>query len=245
MLNIAICEDNREIISFYKLIVNKFILEHPDSQIRLSLATRDPYEMESYIEQSDGEMSFVYILDIEFAGSSKKGIELAQMASRHGDNVKIIFISTHEEMSIVSFQYRVSPLDFISKEDGMDRVKKILSQDLENVLLETDSSKKKKTFMYSVGSRLVKVKFDDINFFESSTNPHKVVIHTKYGTAEFRSSLKILAESSGDLFRVYRSLLINVSNVLSIDGKYVTFKDQTKFELNRRLLSRIKAWVSS
>ncbi|MBO2705787.1 LytR/AlgR family response regulator transcription factor [Lactiplantibacillus plantarum] len=244
MLNIAICEDNREILCFYKLIVNKFIVDHPDNQLRLSIATRDPYELESYIEQVDNNIPCVYILDIEFAGSVKKGIELAQQANKHSNNVKIIFISTHEEMSIVSFQYRVAPLDFISKENGMDKVKEVLFRDLDKILYDENSTIANRVFMYNVGARLVKVKFEDINFFESSTNPHKVVIHTKYGTAEFRSSLKALAESSGDLFRVYRSLLINVSNVLAIDGKYVTFKDNSKFELNKRLLSRIKNWIS-
>lgn len=62
--------------------------------------------------------------------------------------------------------------------------------------------------------------YNDILFFETSSNIHKVILHAKDRQIEFSSTIKELEKILDDTFvRCHRSFLVNKSNIQEIDTK--------------------------
>ena len=70
------------------------------------------------------------------------------------------------------------------------------------------------------GGRKISVDYDDIFFFETSSNIHKVILHAKDRQIEFVGTIKELANSLDDNFvRCHRSFLVNKSNIKEVNAK--------------------------
>lgn len=71
-----------------------------------------------------------------------------------------------------------------------------------------------------VGGRKISVDYDDIFFFETSGNIHKIILHALDRQIEFSGTMKELAGTLGDSFvRCHRSFLVNKNNIMEIDAK--------------------------
>lgn len=59
----------------------------------------------------------IYFLDIELEGGTKKhtGLDLALKIKEVDQEAMIVFVTTHEEMAILTFERQIGPLDYITK----------------------------------------------------------------------------------------------------------------------------------
>ena len=70
------------------------------------------------------------------------------------------------------------------------------------------------------GGRKISVDHEDIFFFETSVNIHKVILHARDRQIEFSGTIKELAGTlGGDFLRCHRSFLVNKNNIKEIDSK--------------------------
>ena len=82
------------------------------------------------------------------------------------------------------------------------------------------TNKTQKVYTLEVGGRKISVDYEDILFFETSSNIHKVILHAKNRQIEFSGTIKELAATLGDSFvRCHRSFLVNKRNIKEIDAK--------------------------
>lgn len=89
---------------------------------------------------------------------------------------------------------------------------------MERHTLETN--KTHKVYTIEIGGRKIGVDYDDILFFETSSNVHKVILHAKERQIEFSSTMKELTSTLGDYFvRCHRSFLVNKNNIKEVDVK--------------------------
>ncbi|EAG7295577.1 response regulator transcription factor [Listeria monocytogenes] len=105
MLPVFICEDNRmQRERLTKYIEDYIMVEHFD--MKLELSTGDPFELVSRMPTHQG--MGLYFLDIDLGQPDMNGFELAQEIRKFDPRGFIIFITTHAELSYMTFTYKVS-----------------------------------------------------------------------------------------------------------------------------------------
>lgn len=217
MLDIFVCEDNaaqrRTVVN---IIQNTVLIEGLDMQ--LTLDTGDPYMLLEKIRISQN--TGIYFLDIDL-NSSMNGMKLAQQIRLYDPRGFIIFITAHSELSYMTFQYRVEAMDFVLKDNPAEtkvKLRECLLNAMERHTLQTN--KTHKVYTLEVGGRKISVDYEDILFFETSSNIHKVILHTKDRQIEFPNTLKELTGVLDSNFvRCHRAFLVNKNNIKEVDTK--------------------------
>lgn len=215
MIDVYICEDNeRQLNLFRKYIEDAILIEAID--MRISLATVDPHVLLDKI--ASAENLGLFFLDIDLK-SDINGLVLAQQIRRIQPRCFIIFITSHSEMSFLTFQYKVEALDFIIK-DTSKHIREKIHECLLNVEDKYTSlnNSVSKTFMITQNDRRTAVDYNDIIFFETSNNIHKIILHAKRRVVEFSGQLKDIEKQLDQRFyRCHRSYLINKDNIAEVD----------------------------
>ena len=217
MLNIFVCEDNAaQRRTIVQIIQNTVLMEELDMQLVLNAG--DPYVLLEKVKTSQN--TGIYFLDIDLH-SDMNGMKLAQQIRLFDPRGFIIFITAHSELSFMTFQYRVEAMDFVLKDNPAEaelKIKECLLNAMERYTLQTN--KTHKVYTAQVGGRKISVDYDDIFFFETSGNIHKVILHAKDRQIEFSGTIKELEGILDDSFiRCHRSFLVNRNNIKEADAK--------------------------
>ena len=214
MLSIFICEDEEKQRERLETIVNEYI-SVKQYEMQLVLSTGSPTELLVYLENYP-QQNAIYILDVNLQ-HQMNGIALAAKIREYDIQGKIIFVTTHIELSYLSFQYKVEAMDYITKnsnEEVTEKLKECLGIAYKRY---RDSSFKKECFQVKTGDEVRNIPYEDIMFFESSHVPHKLVMHTKNSYIEFYGSLSEVADANPHFYRCHQSYVVNTMNVKSIN----------------------------
>ncbi len=217
MLDIFVCEDDAaQRKAVVQTIHNTVLMEELDMQ--LVLDTADPHELLALVKTSRN--TGIYFLDIDL-NCDMNGMKLAQQIRKFDPRCFIIFITSHSELSYMTFQYRVEAMDFVLKDNPAEakvKIRECLLHAWERYTLQTN--KIHKTYTIEIGDRKINVDYQDILFFETSSNIHKVVLHAKDRQIEFSGTMKELENALDDSFvRCHRSFLANRNNIKEVDTK--------------------------
>lgn len=125
MIEIALCDDNREDIETLKSLADCFALEHTDIPVRLSAFTSSK-ELLKHIENNGG--FDLYILDVLMPGMT--GIQLAETIRNRGEPAEIVFLTISPEYAIDAFSvyacgYMLKP---VSKENFDKTILKVIQR---------------------------------------------------------------------------------------------------------------------
>ena len=217
MMDIFVCEDDAvQRRTIVQTIQNTVLIEELDMQFVLN--TGDPYVLLEKIKTSQN--TGIYFLDIDL-GSSINGMKLAQQIRLFDPRGFIIFITAHSELSYMTFQYRVEAMDFVLKDNPAEaevKIRECLLNAMERHTLQTN--RVHKVYTIETGGRKISIDYDDILFFETSRNIHKVILHAKDRQIEFFSTIKELLNAlDGDFVRCHRSFLVNKKNIKEVNTK--------------------------
>lgn len=220
MIDIYICEDNQKQLRLFENYVSDLIvIENLDMEIVQS--TPDPHEILKKILTA--ENTGLFFLDIDLK-SDMNGLTLAQRIRQVQPRCFIVFITSHSEMSFLTFQYKAEALDFIIK-DTPEHIKSKIHECL------LDAEKKytslnnmvTRTFTISQNDKRIAIDYNDIIFFETSSNIHKIILHAKKRVIEFSGQLKDVEQQLDYRFyRCHRSYLINKDNISEVDFNELT-----------------------
>ena len=103
MIDVYICEDikeQRDILAHY--VKAAILIQEYDMKLRIS--TDKPKELIEQLKQSKN--TGLYFLDIDLK-SNKNGIVLAKEIREYDPRGFIVFVTSHSEMSYITFQYKV------------------------------------------------------------------------------------------------------------------------------------------
>ncbi len=236
MLNIFVCEDNTiQRQTIVQIIQNTVLIEELDMQ--LVLEAGDPYVLLEKVRASQN--TGIYFLDIDL-NSDMNGMKLAQQIRLFDPRGFIIFITAHSELSYMTFQYRVEAMDFVLKDNPAEakvKIRECLLHAMERYTLQTNRTHK--VYTAQIGGRKISVDYDDILFFETSGNIHKVILHAKDRQIEFSSTLKELTDRLDDNFvRCHRSFLVNKNNIKEVDVKkrIICFTNGETCQMSTRMM---------
>lgn len=215
MLDVYVCEDNLKQLELITDLIKKSILiEELDMQVALS--TKDPYEVLKALDTA--EHTGLFFLDIDLK-SDMDGLTLAQRIRTIQPRCFIVFITSHSEMSFLTFQYKAEALDYIIKdmpEKMQPKIHDCLLNATEKHLAQSDPARK--NFIIHYGERCMTVSYDDIYFFETSNQIHKIILHGKNKVLEFHGQLKdIEPDLDYRFYRCHRSYIVNTNMIDHVD----------------------------
>lgn len=215
MLEVFLCEDDEEQRkNFEKIINNIVIIENLD--MKLSLSTEKPQDIINYVSKSD--VNGLYFLDIDLKASIN-GIQLAAEIRKYDPRGFVVFITTHAEMSYLTFLYKVEAMDYIVKDNYKnveDRIHQCIMDAEKKYSAKTNELQK--IFTIRVDDRIINVEFRKILFFETSYKIHKVILHSVNRQIEFYAKMKDIESKLDDNFyRCHKSYIVNKNNIREID----------------------------
>lgn len=243
MMDVYICEsvpEEREMVERY--VKAAVLIQEYDMEIKA--VTANPQEVINQLKTSKN--SGVYFLDLD-AEDSSNGLLLAKEIREYDPRGFVIFMTSHPEISYLTFQYKLEVLDFIKKNEPQQLQSRI------NACLDNVNKKHMhvtrgpgKTITIAVAGRKLTLEYDEIMFFETSANDHKIFVHTEYKRIEFFGKLKEIEREVGDDFiRCHRSYLVNKKNIkefIYLD-KAMIMKNGARCPVSCRMLKRVKGWV--
>lgn len=215
MLSVFICEDdNRQREILERIVRNYIVIEN--LEMTISLVTANPLEVLEYLQEHP-KTTGLYLLDVDL-NHQMNGISLASKIREIDDLGKIIFVTTHGELSYLTFMYKVEALDYIIKDQPKNiqkRVQECIQVAHQRYL--NDHSPKKMLYQIKIGDQVKVIPYDEIMFFESATVPHKLILHMENSQLEFYGSIKEVAEIADYFYRCHKSFVVNISNIKNVD----------------------------
>lgn len=216
MLSIIICEDDYMQRKAMEAIINKEILDS-NLDLHIDLSTNKPEDVIEYVEASRG-VTFIYFLDVEL-GETMNGIELASRVRKFDPKGYIIFVTSHTELTLLTFRYKVQAMDYIIKYNSKDMEERITEcinaayNDYKNYnVRESD------IIPINIGNRVIYFNLNEILFFETTNKDHRIRIHTCEEQLEFYGTLKDIEKIAPEnYYKPHRSYLVNTKKIKSID----------------------------
>lgn len=216
-MKIIICEDDPKQLERMQTIINNYIMIE-EKEMSIELATRDPYELLDHVKSSND--IGCYFLDIQL-DADINGITLASEMRKYDPIGNIVFVTSHSELTYLTFVYKVAAMDFIFKDDP-DQLKTRVLDCLDTAYIRLGMLSKNtnvEKIELTRGSNSVYVQYDDVMFFESSSKSHRLIAHLDNRQIEFYGSLKDLSNLDDRFFRCHNSYVINRNNVDTINTK--------------------------
>ncbi|APX72137.1 response regulator transcription factor [Companilactobacillus allii] len=245
MLPIYLLEDDEVQRNNYSEFINNSIMINA-SDMELKLATDTTEEL---FNSCKNETKGLFFLDMEIAANEIAGLEAAEKIKQAMPLAQIVFITTHDELTLITLERRIAPLDYIIKNKGMDSIKKSINNDiaLAQHYFENFVHHSRNLLNYKIGSRFFSVLMDDvIMLFTETTSPGRVTFITKNQRGSFMESLNSLETKYPNLFRCDRSYLVNLDNAKAYDSKsrILTFIDHStckvSFRKSRELMNSLE-----
>ncbi len=215
MLKIYVCEDIEVQRDKMQQVIENIVLME-DLDMELSCVSGDPHVILEKVKET--EEVGIYFLDIDL-GADMTGLTLAQEIRKYDPRGFIIFVTTHSEMSYMTFIYKLEALDFILKDDSEELGRRVYECILKaNQRFESVNNKVQANFSVKVNEKVFTVDYDEILFFETSVNVHKIILHCKNRQMEFLGKIKDIEKAVDERFyRCHRSFLVNKDNIKEID----------------------------
>lgn len=244
MLDVYVCEDvleERKIIVHY--IEAAILMQEYDMNV--ILASSKAQEVIECLKKSKN--TGIYFLDINLE-DGKSGLVLAEEIREYDPRGFIVFITAHSEMALMTFQYKVEAMDFILK-DQPEHVQRRINECLENANKKYMNNRRgeEKTVTVTKGGKKLTLRQDDIIFFETSANEHKLFVHTLNKSIEFFGKMKDIENQVGDDFvRCHRAYLVNKKNIKEVDyiKKVIIMKNGAECPISFRMLRQVKVQIT-
>lgn len=240
MIHIYLCEDDERQLKHWKDIIDKYLLMNPTESL-LHCAVSDPRELLSVRKKST--ITGLYFLDIDL-NTYTNGLELAQEIRKFDPRGYIVFITTHSEMAVLTFRYKVEAMDFIIK-DTPETLPEQICSCIKNAEYNNRNQ-------LNSTNRLLPVKIDkasmvldqnDIIAITTSNDYHKITIHTKSGIRQISGSLKELNSILNSTFcQCNRSTIINLKHVCRYlrDEATLVMDNKETYSVSIRMLGKVQ-----
>lgn len=225
MIDFIICEDNTVLSKKYKLIIEKFMMNH-DIDYKYKIFSEYDKKWKDYIEKSNGFK--IYILDIKTPKGS--GLDAARYIREELDdwNSMIIIVTSYQEYKYEALGKRLMLVDFINKLDNCDnRLMEAINICLKNY------NNKQKALHFKYKNIVYNIEFKDIITIEKEQDNKRCLITTTYNEVYIPGTLNtILSKLDNRFFKCHRSVIINLEQIKYYNRKSNTIVFKNNLETN-------------
>ena len=186
----------------------------------------------------------IYFLDIEIKEEEKKGLDVAKEIRKVDPNGIIVFITTHVELAPISYQYMVSALTFIDKNQPIEIKKLSIRKCLVYYREQNVQAELEDIFFVENAYTSLKIPFHTIEYF-CTDEPHRLKLVATNQFVQFYGTLKELEEKDARLIRCHQSFLVNRDKIQSIDltMQELILYSGKRIPVSRRMMKSMKALI--
>ena len=214
-LAVLICEDDPKQREHMLTIINDHIALK-NYNMHIALCTDNPVALLEYVKRHPTENK-LYFLDVHLGQHKINGIMLAKKIREHDFSGYLTFVTTHAQLSYLTFEHHLEAMDYIIKGSGNSvahRVQKCVDLVYNRVQSTIDDADH---FQVKTSTGILKVPVSDIIFFESCTTSNKkLILYTTRDRFEFRGTLKSVSEENPAFFHCHKSYILNTKNIKSV-----------------------------
>lgn len=247
MLSIVICDDDRFTLDLSASMINKCIQTH-QLDAKIVCMTTNYTEMIVYLNNHKG--AYLYFLDIDFGGQKLNGIDVARIVKNQEPLSKIVFVTSHVDLSMRVLKSGVEPFGFIEKQfqpKDMEReYKKYMELAINTPYLvqaEGNLENPTNSIKLPVGiDEYVCLDINQILYVESvKTISHFVCYHSVDGSSiSVRDTIEhVLKQLGNDFMRSHRSVIINTRHVIGVSEGVVNFSNGETAACSFRLKNNV------
>lgn len=238
-MKIFILEDDEIQRQQLKEVISQLVAKMQLS-IKKIVATDNPQELLDELEVIDDH--HVYFLDLKINDNPRKGLEVAKEIRKRDAYGSIIFVSTHTELALKTFAYKVSKLDFIAKDQSKEDFRQQIEDCLKALYEHGTKNKKAEDLIIENQLTAIRVPFADVLYIETTSTPHKLNLVTKKSVISFYGRLREVVVLHESLFQCHKSFVVNVENIVKVDKKkkIVYFDKGKSCFVSRRLLKELQ-----
>lgn len=246
MVRIYICEDNQRHLEEINRHVGYFA-SFSEWNMRIVAASVFPEDIldQLVVDQEPN----IYIFDVDLKSTSSiDGFHLGKKIREVDPHGYLIYLTSHIELSYLTFQFHVKAIDYIEKNgigDWHDRLTNCLKE-IEKQLGTIKRNREKKILKLTTFSGQMNFYCDEIIAFEAIPD-HKLILYLKNEkTTILQKSLEQLENELGQtFFRCHRSFLINQNRIQQIEVDYSSVMMENQLTIpvayrKRRLLKEQK-----
>lgn len=212
MINFVLCDDNLQLISKLKEMLEFIFLKH-DLDAKIGLVTDNIDELINVVNTEKVDVLF---LDIDL-NSKYNGIDLAKEFRKKDKQMYLIFVTGHFEYIVSAYECKT--FDFIQKPFTQAKLEKTVLR-----LFDDLNNSSSKFIRLSNNHELINQEL--VNYIQK--DGMKSVYSMKSGTIESYGSFTHITNTLPPNFvRCHKSFIVNLDNISSIDLKNNTicFKD--------------------
>lgn len=218
---VFICDDEQEQITQITYFVGGAGMILADNKISFDIKSATSYDQAvDYLNENNLDGG-IYFLDIELKNDTKSdtGFDLAEFIKEKDKRAQIIFITSHDDLSLVTFERRLGPVDYIVKSPDINKLRRRVVKTIEVAIanLEKSNYMKELTFSYKVGRQIINVNLDDVIYITTTSVPHKLLLVETAGRAQFIGSIQDYLEKNPLLEKISQSCIANPKNIKLID----------------------------
>ena len=225
MLRVFICDDDPRQRELIETTIKKHICIE-NLEIGIALTADNPNMLLDYLDKHPNDPKLndcgLYFLDVDL-NDEMNGIQLAAKIREREVFAHIVFITTHAELSYLTFRYKIGALDYIIKDRQQEvshHIKECVDTAYKYYLSAsiTSHNTSKGNFPLRLGDTIEMIPLDEIMFFEAHTiMSRKLILHMRNRQIEFPGNLKKIAEALPDFYFCHKSYLVNMDNIKHAD----------------------------
>lgn len=241
MLYLYFCDDDEISGKLFCKFAQKGLLMR-DWQIKLGGFFSDPEKLLENLP-TDGD-SGLYFLDIELA-ASMTGFDLASEIRLRDLKSFLVFISSHQELVLDVFKYRLEAMDFIVKASDQKEIQQRIFSCIQTAFERYTALnvKDSEILTMKVGKTIQFLPCSRILYITNSSIPHHIVVYTDEEMLDYAGTLTEIWKQHSEIFlKCSRSLLVNKRHVkeLSLSKKEIILDNGTRLPCSFRKLAELK-----
>lgn len=239
-MNIAICDDDRTVCSFFEKKI-KSVYQNADIK-----SFYDADVIWNIAKQVPDQAPDILLLDIQM--DSMNGIELARKLRGIGWKTILIFITAYadyvfDSFDVGAFHYLVKPVSDQKFEEVLHKAAEQLDQAKTNADSAAMARNADKRITIKRGGVYTTVKASDLVYAEVFNR--KVVLHTTSESIEYYGKLKSLeGELGSEFYRPHRSYLVNMKYVIKYDRNTIVMQNGQVMMAKQNYAGFVKAYMS-
>ncbi|GAB2547652.1 LytTR family transcriptional regulator DNA-binding domain-containing protein [Gracilibacillus alcaliphilus] len=243
MLEVFICEDEKQQRERLTNFIQTYI-ESASLDMAIAVSTDNPKDIIEYLQEN--QVKGIYFLDV-YLQTETEGIELAAKIREYDQQGALVFITTHPELMALTFTYKVEAMDYITKGD-FQHVKKKVKECLELAHQRLQTKRTQPVFSVRNKGKVIIEEYQNIMFFETSPNKHRIILHAANRQVEFYGKLKKIEPLHKCLCRCHRAYVVNVHNIAEINvitGEILMKNNEICFVSHRAMKKLLRALKES
>lgn len=223
MIAIYLCDDDAAVRQQIQSVLERKILIE-DWDMAVVCSADSAQALLDALERTGGRRG-VYFLDVDLKDESLDGFLLGQKIRQADPHATLVYITSYGDLAFRTFQYHLEAFDYIVKDPNA--LAQSVTMCLEAIWRRLAQERQDPAELFPVreGEKIRYISVRDILFFETSSIPHHVLLHTAHSRVDFVGSLNEIEAQLGERFiRVHRSYLVSAEKIDSVDLKQGTLR---------------------